>query len=89
MFILRAESLSDPLWIKKKRTILIVIGMKTSVLTQFWIGSCHSEKGEVLLFSVHREEAEMHRGEVSRLVTQTSRRPSADRGSRDTQPSAP
>lgn len=49
VFILRAETLSDPLWIKK-RTILIVTGMKTSVLTQFGIGSCCSEKGEVLLF---------------------------------------
>lgn len=46
MFILRAETLSDPLWIKK-RTILIVIAMKTSILTQFGVGS---EKGEVLLF---------------------------------------
>lgn len=73
----------------KKRTILIVIGMKTSVLTQFWIGSCHSEKGEVLLFSVHGEEAEMHRGEVSRSVTQSSGRASADRGSHDTQAPTP
>lgn len=46
MFILRAETLSDPLWIKKKkRTILIVIGMKTSILTQFGVGSCRGEKG--------------------------------------------
>lgn len=58
----------------KKRTILIVIGMKTSILKQFWIGSRYSEKGEVLLFSVHRREAEMHRGEVSCSVTQTSSR---------------
>lgn len=68
--IFRAETLSDPLWITKKRTILIVIGMKTSILRQFWIASCSSEKGEVLLFSVHRQEAEMHRGEVSCSVTQ-------------------
>lgn len=66
MFILRAETLSDPLWIKK-RTILIVIGMKTSILTQFGVGSCRSEKGEVLFFRAPRQEGgEMHRGDVSR-----------------------
>lgn len=66
MFILRAETLSDPLWIKK-RTILIVTGMKTSILTQFGVGSWCSEKGEVLLFRVPKQEGgEMHRGEVSR-----------------------
>lgn len=70
VFILRAETLSDPLWIKK-RTILIVTGMKTSVLTQFGIGSCCSEKGEVLLFWVPRQEAGGDaQGEVSSSGTE-------------------
>lgn len=60
VFILRAETLSDPLWIKK-RTILIVIGMKTSILTQFGVGSWRSEKGEALLFWAAKQEGgEMH-----------------------------
>jgi len=46
--------------------------MKTSILTLFWIGSCYSEKGEGLLFSVHGQEAEVHRGEASCSVPQTS-----------------
>lgn len=40
----------------KKRTILIVIGKKTSILTQFGVGSRCSEKGEVLLFWFPRQE---------------------------------
>lgn len=51
---------------KKKRTILIVAGMKTSMLTQFEIGSCSSEEGEV--FPVRSWEAEMRRGERLALL---------------------
>lgn len=51
---------------KKKRTILIVAGMKTSMLTQFEIGSCSSEEGEV--FPVRSWEALMRRGERLALL---------------------
>lgn len=45
VFILRAETLSDPLWIKK-RTILIVTGMKTSVLAWFGLGNAAVKRGK-------------------------------------------
>lgn len=48
VFILRAETLSDPLRIKKKkkRTILIVTGMKTSVLARFGVGNAAVKRGK-------------------------------------------
>lgn len=49
---------------KKRQTILIVIRIKTSMLTQCGIGNRSGEKGEVL-FSVWRQEAGMHRAELS------------------------
>lgn len=67
--ILRAETLSDPLGIKKKNNSYC--NWSESLRAEaVLIGSCSSEKGEVVLFAVPGQEAEVHRGEPSCSVTQ-------------------
>ena len=64
VFILRAETLSDPLWIKRKKESKQVSGNSNRFVIECRIGSCSSEKREVL-FSVCSQEAGMQRVELS------------------------
>lgn len=75
VFILRAETLSDPLWIKKKKKKNnSYCNWNENVRTRAVRGwKCRSEKGEVLSLSVGSQEAEMHRSEL--LAAQTGHGP--------------